>query len=49
MQGRMDMCYHGGECDNVVTLSLELELQSGSTLIYINSRAMVFSYDHHAN
>ena len=36
MHGRMDMCYPGGECDNVDKPG------TGSALYYINSWAMVF-------
>ena len=42
VQGRMDSCYPGGECDNVVKPG------TGSTLFYINTWAMVFPSDHPA-
>ena len=43
MHGRMDMCYPGGECDNVDKPG------TGSALYYINSWAMVFPSDHPAD
>ena len=43
MNGRMDACHSGGECDKVGAPG------TGSALYYINSLAMVFPSDHPAD